>query len=240
MIFLKKVIECILDAFFPNRCIGCNEIIEKGDSLCHYCFEMLPRTVNDKRCKVCGVPVKNCLCKRHVFYFTKATAPFYNEGVARKAMYAFKFRRKKYFAEFFARQMALSVRNDFDTVGFSGVVYVPLPLKRELKRGYNQSRELAYHLSKILNIPLIENALGCNTKRKMQHKTSLKDRFLNVKGVFYPNISLKGRRVLLVDDIKTTGATLSECARALLKAGAHEVYCVTGLTVKRKEKKKVK
>ena len=132
--------------------------------------------------------------------------------------------------------MALSVKSDFHDVDFNALVYVPMPFKKELKRGYNQSRELAVRLSKILNIPLVENAIGCNEKRYSQHKVRAKHRFENVKGAFYPNLSLKGRQVLLVDDIKTTGATLDECAKSLLKAGAEEVYCVTALISKSKKK----
>ncbi len=240
MRFFKRALECILDALYPNKCIGCDTIIPKGDNFCHFCHEALPRTATDKRCKVCGEPRNACLCNFKVFHFTRATAPFYNQGAAKQAMYALKFRRKNYFADFFAEQMAITVRTDYPNIGFGGIAYVPLPLKRELKRGYNQSRELALRLSKLLNIPLIENALGCNNKRKIQHSVKLKERFTNVKGAFYPNVSLNGRRILLVDDIKTTGATLDECSRALLKAGAYEVYCITGLISKGKNKDKKK
>ncbi|MBQ6847896.1 MAG: ComF family protein [Clostridia bacterium] len=229
-----KIIEAFLDALFPNKCVGCDRIIPKGDSLCDFCFEDIPITANDNRCRVCGCKKKECQCRFHAFHFTSVTAPFYNEDIARRVMYAFKFNRHLEFAEFFAKSMALSVKTDFYGVDFNAVVFVPMLLKNELRRGYNQSYELAARISKILNVPLVENALGCNKKRLIQHKTDFKKRFENVKGVYYPNLSLKGRTVLLVDDIKTSGATLDECAKALLKAGANEVYCVTGLIIKRK------
>lgn len=234
-----KIIESFLDALFPNQCVGCGDIIPKGDSLCGYCYEYISKTSADKRCFVCGCKKSDCQCKYRVFHFTACTAPFYNEDIAKKIVYAFKFRRKLEFAKFLSERMTLSVKTDFYGVDFNAVVYVPLPLKRELKRGYNQSRELALRIAEILNIPLVENALRCNGKRYTQHKVAVKDRFQNVKGAYYPNLSLKGRTVLLVDDIKTTGATLDECAKAILKAGANEVYCVTALISKRKNKKKV-
>ncbi len=233
-----KIIESFLDAVFPDKCVGCDEIIPKGQGLCDYCYEFISKTANDNRCTVCGNKKSECVCKYRVFHFTACTAPFYNEDIAKQVMYAFKFRRKQEFADFLAERMTLSVKTDFYGVEFNALVYVPLPLKRELKRGYNQSRELAVKIAKMLDIPLVENALGCNEKRSVQHKTPFKDRFDNVKGAYYPNLSLKGRTVLLVDDIKTTGATLDECARALLKAGANEVYCVTGLISKSKKKRK--
>ncbi len=238
MSFFKDLYFAVLELVFPNRCAGCGAIIPEGEGFCDYCFEFLPKTAIDTRCKVCGNKKDHCSCKNHIFYFTSATAPYYNQGVAKKAMYIFKFRKKPYFANIFARQMALSVKTDFYGVRFTGIVYVPMPLKKELKRGYNQSYELAVKLSEILNIPLINNALGCNMKRISQHKTNYRERFKNVKGMYYPNVSLKGQRLLLVDDIKTTGATLNECSRSLLKAGANEVYCVTGLISKKHKKRK--
>ncbi len=234
---IKQIFSEIVNAVYPNRCVGCEAIIPKDEVFCDYCFEMLPKARGDNRCKTCGCIKKECQCKYRAFHFTSVTAPFYNDGIARKAMYAFKFRHKPYYADAFAREMVINIKNDFYGVDFGGVVYVPLPLIRGLKRGYNQSRELAKRIADLSDIPLIENALGCNPHKKLQHKTDIKQRFQNVKGMYYPNIPLRGRRILLVDDIKTTGATLDECSKALLKAGAMEVYCVTGL-ISRKSKKK--
>lgn len=234
----KNLVTGFLDVLYPSKCLSCGEIIEKGDFLCDYCYEMIPKTANDNICTVCGNVKRDCSCKYRVFAFDGITAPFYNLEIAQKVMYAFKFNKQLHIAEFFAERMALTVKTDFYGKDFNAVVYVPLPFKRELKRGYNQSRELAVRISKILNIPLVENALGCNDKRYIQHRVKMEDRFKNVKGAYYPNISLKGRTVLLVDDIKTTGATLDECSKALLKAGANEVYCITGLISKRKTKRK--
>ncbi len=238
MKFFKVLLKALREFIYPNRCVGCGEIIPEGDGFCDYCLETLPKTAFDRRCKVCGCIKKECQCKNRVFYFTAVSAPYYNTGVARKAMYGFKFRRQIYFGNVFAEKMALCVKTEFYGVCFDCVVYVPMLLSREIKRGYNQSRELAVRLAEILGLPLVENALGCNKKRSLQHKTSIKERFKNVRGIYYPNISLKGRKILLVDDIKTTGATLDECSRALLKAGAVEVYCITGLITKKLKKKK--
>ncbi len=234
----KRLFEGFLDVLYPNKCAACGEIIGNSDFLCDYCFEMIPKTAADKICTSCGRAQKDCECKYRVFSFSGLTAPFYNSDIARKVMYSFKFNRKTEIGDFFSERMALAVKTDFYGVDFNAIAYVPMPFKREIKRGYNQSKELALRLSKILNVTVVENALGCNNKRFIQHTVKLTDRFKNVKGVYYPNVSLKGRTVLLVDDIKTTGATLEECSKALLKAGANEVYCVTGLISKRRIKRK--
>jgi len=235
--FFKNLKNGILEVLFPNRCVSCEEMIPEGDCFCDYCYEMLPKTANDKLCNVCGCEKGNCQCRFHVFHFTAFTAPFYNDGPAKTAMYNLKFRDKPYAMDFFAEQMALSVKSKFYGINFDGVVYAPLTLRKELKRGFNQSRELALRLSKILDIKLIDNALGCKKKKSNQHKTLIKERFKNVLGIYYPRCSLSGKTVLLVDDIKTSGATLDECAKALMSAGAEDVYCVTAIVTKPKKKK---
>lgn len=237
MKFLKVLTDAVLSAIYPAKCMGCDDIIPDGENFCDYCYETLPITGKDTLCNVCGCVKKECQCKYRVFHFTGTTAPFYNDGVVKQAMYDFKFHRKLYVADFFAKEMALTVKMQFYGIDFDAVVYVPMLLSKGLKRGYNQSRELAVRIAKILDIHLVENAIGCNKKKKLQHKTEIKERFQNVKGVYYPNVSLNGRTVLLVDDIKTTGATLDECAKALFKAGADDVYCITALTTKKKPKK---
>ena len=107
-----------------------------------------------------------------------------------------------------------------------------------LKRGFNQSEVLAEQIADILEIPFEKQLLFCKNKRKPQHKVHFKERFKNVKDVYYSYADITGKAVLLVDDIKTSGATLSECAKQLYIAGAAKVYCVTGLITKFKKGKK--
>ncbi|MGI6279283.1 MAG: ComF family protein [Acutalibacteraceae bacterium] len=237
---IKTILKSVLNAFFPNRCYGCNAIIPFDEGFCDYCSEELPKTARDSLCEICCCPKPKCQCSYHVFHFSGMAAPFYNENPAKRAMYSLKFNKRLYIADFFARQMALCVKTRFYDVCFDTVVCVPMPAKRQLKRGYNQSRELALRIAKILNIPFAENALGCDSTKKTQHTVSFKERFQNVKGKYFANFSLSGRTVLLVDDIKTTGATLNECAKQLLAAGADRVYCVTGLVTRYEEKDKLK
>lgn len=227
----------ILSAFFPNACMSCGDIIPEDEQLCDYCFCMIDRTELDKFCLKCGSLKKFCDCKKRVFHFDFAISPFYNTGVAKRMMYKFKFRRKEYIGKFFARYMALSVKQYFVDVDFDNIVYVPAENKTIRKRGYNQSKVLAEGISEIINVPLYENALLCRHKKYIQHKLALKYRFENVKDIYYSNKSLNGKNVLLVDDIKTSGATLDACAKALYAAGADRVYCVTGLVTQRFLKK---
>ena len=117
-----------------------------------------------------------------------------------------------------------------------------MKLRKKLKRGFNQSEVLAKNISKILKIPICNDALIAARKTKIQHTLTKDERFKNVRGKFIANKKhdLTGKTVLLVDDIKTTGATLDECAKQLLSLGADEVYCVTGLMTPKNKKKEGK
>lgn len=125
--------------------------------------------------------------------------------------------------------MAKAVRREFSNINFDCVCFVPMTLKNKLKRGINQSELLARCIANELNIPLYQNALVKLKQNRVQHNLSRNERIMNVKGVFTASDDVKGKTVLLVDDIKTTGATLNECSRELLKAGAGQVFCVTAV-----------
>ncbi len=235
-----KILDTVISAFFPNTCAGCGEIIDEGDYLCEYCFELSPRRNPDRVCPKCGHIKKYCDCSKHAFHFDGCAAPFVNDGVAKKMMYDFKFYSEAGLSRFFAEQMALTVKQCYFDKELDCIIYVPLSPWRELKRGYNQSALLAKDLSKILGLPLGLNYLKCRGKHKVQHKISGRERFKNVKGIYSCEVSLTGRNILLVDDIKTTGATFDECAKQLIAAGAESVYCIAGLISEMDDKNKKK
>ena len=233
-----NLFKIVLAVLFPNKCLGCGEILNEGEFLCEYCHAMIERTAKDKLCLKCGLPKKKCDCSKYIFRFDRTVAPFYYNGIAKRIMYRFKFRHKEYASLFFAQQMALCVKQNYSDIEFSAVTYVPMLKRSELKRGYNQSKLLARDLAVILNLPLSEDLLGVKPKKHTQHKLPLSKRFENVKNKYFCNYSVQGKKILLVDDIKTTGATLDECAKQLLRSGADRVYCVTGLITNTKDAKK--
>lgn len=238
---LKKIFKLLVSTLYPNVCASCNDIIADGEYLCDYCFAMLDRCQTDKFCLKCGYEKKNCKCTKRVFHFDGCISPFYNSGTAKRAMYKFKFRKKKYISEFFAKQMALCVKQCYGGVCFDGIVYVPNEKIKELRRGYNQSCVLAEGISDILRIPVLNNAVLCHRKKYTQHQIKgIKERYENVKDIYYTDKNLFGKTLLLVDDIRTSGATLDACAKVLFAAGADRVYCITGLTTDYYNKSKSK
>ena len=234
-----KFFDVIANALFPNKCICCGEIIDKDDFLCDYCYEMIEYVDFSKICKRCGLDKKECQCKNRVFHFGGSIAPFVNKEVARKSMYRFKFGKTFSGSKFFAFEMAKAVKTVYNDIEFDGIAFVPMHFVKRLKRGFNQSQVLARELSKILDLKIFEGLLSSKYSPKIQHETPFKERFSNIKGRYKFNYNVTGKRILLVDDIKTTGASLDECAKQLLLAGADNVYCVTGLITQSKKGKKI-
>ena len=228
--------KIVLSAIYPNRCVACGEIIPEEESLCEFCSEFIEVCDSSKLCIKCGSLKKNCFCNKRSFYFDGFVAPFLNDKIARKVVYSFKLNRKERYCRFLAERMAVTVKQCYD-VDFDYVTYVPMKISTVFSRGFNQSYLLAKELSKSLDIPLGFRFLKCVKNNKPQHELSGKERFENVKGMCSSVDLPSGANILLVDDIKTTGATLNECAKELYKSGAGSVYCVAALLSDKKKGK---
>ena len=126
-------------------------------------------------------------------------------------------------AKIMSKRFENEIKEDFDVI-----TYVPLHKDTLKDRGFNQSELLAKHLSRILNIPCCELLIKPK-KNKPQHTLSGKDREKNVKGVFKTvrTSEIKDKKIILVDDIATTRATLCECSQILSEKGAKDILCVT-------------
>lgn len=230
--------KTLTSLFFPKTCACCRTVIDENESFCDYCYSMLEPCDCTKLCLKCGHDKKFCVCKNRVFHFDLAAAPYYNTGIARKAFYSFKFNRNEALAIVFARQMALTLRQVYSDENFDFITFVPMSKSRERKLGYNPVLLLAERLSDLVDIP-VKDVLKCHKKKRPQHKLKdYKKRFDNVAGIYYTDKRLSSKRILLIDDIKTTGATLDECAKQLYSAGADRVCCLTALMTSRKRGKK--
>ncbi len=219
-----RLIEALLNAVFPPRCALCNEIIAPIGYFCKDCECKVEFTVG-KRCIGCGLPVKKCDCNRFIYHFDGIVSPFYNSGAAKEAYYNFKFFKNKRVGDYFSENMAQAVRRAYKNYRFDFVTYVS-PLNE--KTDYDHCGILAKRVAKLLKLKLVKTLRGCK-ERSVQHTLDFSDRFDNVYNAYEPIASYKGKRILLVDDIKTSGATIDECARQLKFAGAKTVYCVSAL-----------
>ncbi len=215
----------LIGLIFPARCPVCSEIVQRQDFLCEKCQKEVERIKNP--CLGCGREISQCACGKKQTPLNLA-APFaYKDSVA-QAIHRFKFQEERGLASYFAKEMAETVGREFKDTRFDIVTCVPQTKRRLRERGYNQSAVLAKETAKRLGTPFSDRLLIKTRETASQHELKAKERFENLKNAFEapsPN-EIKGKTILLCDDIKTTGATLRECRSTLLKAGAKEVYCV--------------
>lgn len=188
------------------------------------------------KCVVCGVEknVVNYLCPKCASWLEELKAGesqaggfgfslYKYDGAVKGIVTGYKYGGKKWLGRFLGREMAQALSELPQS--FSCVCNVPLHEKRRKSRGFDQSEELAKGLSEAAGLPYIP-ALRRIRNTKTQTKLSEKQRAENIKGAFEAACPVSGK-VLLVDDVLTTGATAGECARTLMRAGAESVYVVT-------------
>lgn len=232
----KNLYKLIITSLYPKKCMSCGELIEEEEYLCDECKAELKYADLKKWCFVCGHPKELCHCNYRIYYFHGCASAFYNQGPAQAGYYSYKFNSKIQYAPYFAAEMANAVKHAFPKVRFHAICPVPTSLSSKARYGFDHTAVLCKYLSDISGAPVIKNILKCYPFKKSQHFYNAAQRRENVKTKYYITRKINGGNILLVDDIRTTGATLNECAHQLLKAGASSVYCVTLLATERKKK----
>lgn len=221
------LLQCVGDFFFPPVCVGCGKI---GKFICAKCTQNLPLLL-PPLCEKCGKPESTGLlcpaCWGWNSDIDGIRAPYRFDGVIRDAIYEFKYRNIRAIAGFLASLLASYLMNN--SLPGDVLVSVPLSQQRLRKRGYNQSNILAKELSKLILLPTVNDCLIRTKDNPPQARTaSVNERHKNVSGAFTcQDDRLAGKRVLLLDDVCTTGATLDACASALKKSNVISVWGIT-------------
>ncbi len=228
MSMLKESADTLLTAVFPKTCRLCGEVIELDETLCDECKNV--KKIEPPICMSCGYSKEECVCKKHKHEYKGIAAPYYYKDSVKTAVNNFKARGMTFLADGFSKDMADSVRETYADIHFDLITFVPLRNFHEHCRGFNQSALLAEGVGKELGIP-VEKLLYKSRYTGVQHNKSAKERSVAVYGSFkvyreYEN-KLGGRTILLIDDVKTTGSTLNECAKMLKLSGADAVYALT-------------
>ncbi len=222
----------IRDFIAPDICPMCGvELANPDVRLCDDCYGRFP-LLPEKRCPGCGGPGDSLMkqCRECLDVEERpwqiAVSAFVFDDLARTAIHRLKYRGRRELAPFFAAHLAENWRKYAD--GFSPDAITPVPLHwwRRFKRGYNQSGEVAWFLSKELGIPFMK-LLKRVKYTKAQVTLDAQKRVANLKSAFAGSEDARGKRVLIVDDVFTTGATLTAAAKALLKQKARGVAVIT-------------
>ncbi|MDD4003135.1 MAG: ComF family protein [Clostridia bacterium] len=231
---IKRVYFKFIEFLFPKyiTCCFCNEELQEKGLICEKCLKRLPFIKSG--CKKCGCEVVSgdyCVrCKNVKFYFDGALSVCDYDNFVKNIIYKYK-NGDKYLYEpisFLIEQKIRSGGKDIDLLAF-----VPITARVLKKRGYNQSALIADYLSKQLNLPCHKAFIKVK-ESSFQKNITAANRQKNVKGVFLlkEKDKVKGKNVLIIDDIITTGSTLSECAKVFKSGGAKNVWCCTFSAVK--------
>lgn len=238
-----NLLSKFIDIVYPPRCPICREFLNNEDlereglrlSFCPACFVDF-RRIYPPFCTICGTPFvsgteedhlcEDCLRKRPCYLM--ARSPYLYKGLLMTAIHYFKYGAKPFLGDLLGPILAQSADNQLKEIKDLVVMPVPLHPKRLRERGFNQSSLLAGHVAHSFHADLDFLSLRRTRYTSPQTRLGKKERRKNVKGAFNmtnPDV-VKGKTILLVDDVATTGSTLNECSKVIKEAGCDEVLCL--------------
>lgn len=224
--------SALTEMFAPVNivCLNCGKDVFDGIGFCPDCIKHVVFN-NGKICKRCGVGIDGAedYCSNCAFdkvYFDRAYSAFSYEGVVQDTILKMKFGNLGSYAKVFAKYLVFLARKY--NVEFDLVTFAPMSKSAKRKRRYNQAQLLAYYFCDILNVndKLVEAVVKVK-ETSAQEQLGKTERKTNLVGAYKTSADVKGKRVLVIDDVKTTGATINECAKVLKKAGATSVIALT-------------
>jgi ComF family protein len=238
MIALQKLelLQSAVSLLYPPLCTICGRSIRAGEYLCDQCETKAVRIVAPF-CQKCSEPFDGAItgvftcanCAHRTIYFDAAVAAYRGRGIVREVIHEFKYGRRIHLRHLVARWLR-SALDDERLLGrcFDVIIPVPLHPTRQRERGFNQATLLAELLSAQTSIrckPLLERTRYTTTQTALDRS----ERMENLHNAFRlrKNADVRGLRVLLIDDVLTTGSTLNECARVLKRAGAFSAHAAT-------------
>lgn len=235
---MKLFWAALLDFFFPFRCLFCGKIVRQlaEAQICPGCFSQLI-FFSSPKCPRCGIGFfaeegndhlcSKCLTAEESFSQARALGPY--TGLLAEVITRFKYHGATYLAKPLGKLLAAYQDPDFSWSNIDLLIPVPLHPRRLRERGFNQSLLLARIISQMRKIPLDFTTLRRIRYTQPQTQVSGAERQSNIRGAFQvkTNKPLSGKNILLVDDVFTSGNTVEECARVLIKAGAKQVNVLT-------------
>jgi ComF family protein len=238
MIALQRCesLEAAVSLLYPAVCTVCGERVRFGEYLCDQCDAKAVRIVAPF-CEKCSEPFEGSItseftcanCAHRTIHFDAAVSAYRGRGIVREIIHEFKYGRQIHLRHLVARWLQAALHDKrIRGCQFDIIVPVPLHAARQRERGFNQARLLAGLLSAQISIPskpLLDRIRYTTTQTALDRS----ERMENLHNAFRlrKNADVRGSRVLLIDDVLTTGSTLNECARVLKRAGALSVHAAT-------------
>lgn len=210
-----KILDLIAHLLYPWKCVFCESVLNDTD-ICRECEEKLPYTVGDS-------------AMQKFPFIDKCVSPLYYKDKVRASVHRYKFGGCSAYSRRYAAIMSDCVENNLDCRSIDVISWIPLSKKRLRQRGYDQARLLAEEIAAKTGLPCRQLLQKVKNNSAQSLTRDAKQRRENVAGVYAldDGADVSGLRILLVDDVVTTGATMSEAARILRKAGAKSVFGVT-------------
>lgn len=210
-----KVVNWLLDLIYPPRCAFCRRLLDRQEKgVCRFCRPKLPYVPADGQVQ-------------HFRNVDKCLSPLYYHGSVKDSLHRYKFGGATAYADIYSEFIVKCI--DENQISCDSITWVPLSRRRLRKRGYDQAELLAELIAKHLGQRPVRLLKKLRDTPPQSQTGSAEKRRANIAGAYaclHPE-QVQGKRILLVDDIVTTGATLSEAAKVLKKAGAKEVICAT-------------
>ena len=228
----QTIIDFCVELLYPKRCVACDKVllnIEKERGFCQACASKV-KLVGPDYCLKCGTPIynkeelcHNCKIMKHSFEQNKGI--FQYTGSMKDGMYRFKYFNRRCYGRIFADHAVKCYGGWLKEMGIEAIVPVPMYKAKERRRGYNQATVFARALGKKINIPVYESIVVRQTDTVAMKQLNQLKRKKNLLKAFTTSKNIvQFRKVLLVDDIYTTGTTLDEVSKALKDGGIKEVY----------------
>ena len=230
---LRWIWREVLELIYPSFCVLCDKSLEHGSKeiLCDSCRDQYPILEKDL-CVICSKPLqdkkKRCLdCRKRVHFYEEGKSLWVYEEHVKDAIKAYKYRNRRELGIVFAKGLARHY-NEHMKWPIDMVIPVPLHPQKLRKRGFNQTELMAKEFSAMTDLSLEKYALKRTVYTEAQEGLSDKERIRNVLRAFEADGNVvRHKKVLLIDDVYTTGATIDGCAKALIDAGADDIYFMT-------------
>ncbi|WP_099469157.1 ComF family protein [Konateibacter massiliensis] len=232
--WLVQITEGVLNILYPHTCPICGRIpkVDRAE-VCPECKKKI-KYIEEPSCKKCGKQLlaeeqEYCYdCSKREHIYTRGLALWVYGDEIRKSIYNFKYNNKREYARVYANEIVLRHRRKIESWNADALIPIPIHQSKMRSRGFNQAEDLCRELSKQLGVPVLSDCIKREKKTLPQKGLNDKQRIKNLKKAFKTmNNDVELKRVILVDDIYTTGATINSVAELLENMGVYEIYFIT-------------